>query len=109
MEQGKTEKRILQDCHRYGMPVPDAIQNAPELEFGADFFLSAYLELSSCRTDGPIPWTAIADYCVAHCLDDDMVGDMMHLIRAVDGEMSEMRAAKRDAEMKAAAKHRTRS
>jgi hypothetical protein len=109
MEQGRTEKRMLEDCHRYRMPVPDAIANAPELQFGSDFYLSAYLELSSCRTDGPIPWTAIADYCIAHHLDDDMVSEMMFIVRTVDGEMSELRAAKREAEMKASAKHRTRS
>ena len=109
MEQGKTEKRILQDCQRYNMPIPDAIANAPELEFGSDFYLAAYLELSSCRTDGPIPWTAIADYCIAYQLDDDMTGDVMQIVRIVDGELSEIRAAKREAEMKAAAKQRTRS
>lgn len=108
MEQGRTERRILQDCQRLRMPVPDAIANAPELDFGNDFYFSAYLELSSCRTDGPIPWTAIADYCRAFDLCDDEVEDLMRVVRLVDSDILEYKAAKQEAARQQASRTRGR-
>lgn len=109
LEQGRTEKVILEQCRRDRSPIPDAIQNAPELDQGSDFFLHAYLELSSCRySDGPIPWGALAEYAYAHDVNGELLDEMMFIVRHVDSDIMEYRARKAEEKSKAAAKNRTR-
>ncbi len=80
------------------MPLPKAIQNAPELELGLDFFYVAFLELSSCRQigmeEGPIPWTAIDTYCFRFELESEMRDDMFHFVRSLDNEYLRFRKSK---------------
>lgn len=48
--------------------------DAPELDAGLEFYLHAYVDLSTCRPVGfgptPLPWTAIRDYAEAYGVDD---------------------------------------
>lgn len=109
-EQGKTEIAILQQCARERLPIPDAIANAPELYHGLDFYFLAYIELSSCRVqDGLIPWTAIAEYCVAHDLDSEMRDEIFYIVRRVDTQIQEYRFDKAQAKARSDGKNRTRS
>lgn len=95
LEQGRTEAVILEQCRRDNLPVPAAIANAPELEFGANLFLNAFVELSSCRSqDGPIPWTAMIDYCTVNELDAELRDELMYIVRSVDSDIMAYRAAK---------------
>jgi len=110
LEQGKTEEVILRQCVRERLPIPDAIANAPEMGHGLDFYLAAYVELSSCRVqDGLIPWTAIANYCIAHDLDSEMCDEIMFIVRRVDTEIQSYRFEKEKAKAKSDGKNRTRS
>ena len=34
--------------------------------------------------EGPIPWSAIADYCNAHGFEGDQIDDTFYLVRAMD-------------------------
>ena len=54
--------------------MPGGIVEAPTLDEGHEFYLHAYLDLSTCRPVGfgprPIPWTAIRDYAQAYGMQD---------------------------------------
>lgn len=100
----------MQQCVREGLPVPDAIANAPELRQGLTLYLNAYLELASCRQgDAFIPWTAIADYCMAYEFDEETVDETMFIVRHVDSNIQEYRFEKSKAKAKSDGKNRTRS
>lgn len=81
------------------MPIPDRIKNAPELELGLGIYLGAFYDLDTCRPvgweEGPIPWTAISEWCDRHGLDGDQRDAMNHHIRAMDLEYLKYRASKR--------------
>ena len=71
------------------MPIPEAIQSAPVLYEGLDLFLTAFLDLSTCRGvtmagAAPIPWTAIDRYCVAHNTDGELREDIFYHVRQLD-------------------------
>lgn len=88
MEQGPVEEKILRDCMRAQLPIPEKIKNAPQLRLGLQIFLSAFMDLSSCRPVGfglqPIPWTAVHEYCIALGLDAIQVEDMHYFIEQLD-------------------------
>lgn len=71
------------------MPLPAAIQNAPEIPFGLEFFYGAFLDLNTCRPAGwglqAIPWSAIMDYANALGLGDDDRDDLFYFVSALDG------------------------
>lgn len=75
---------------RDGLPLPQRIQNAPSLAFGMQLYYGAFFELSTCRQAsmslGPIPWTAIKDYAIAHELDEEQTEDLFHFVRVLDNE-----------------------
>jgi hypothetical protein len=81
------------------MPLPSRIQNAPEVEIGLGLFLNAFYDLDSCRPvgweEGPIPWTAMAEYCLAHDIHGEQREALLHHVRALDLEYLKYRRSKR--------------
>lgn len=81
-----------------GMPIPDAILNAPELWIGDDLFLQGFDELDTCRAiglaKGQIPWTAIFQYCQFNGFDPDLAHEFNLVIRMVDTEILNYEAEK---------------
>ena len=66
LEQGPTEKTIIEQCVRRNRPLPKAIQDKPQLMPGLELFFTAFVDLNTCRGgmgDGPIPWIVIQEYC----------------------------------------------
>lgn len=57
--------------------------------------LAAWGDLSTCRpigmTVGPIPWTAIVQWCEFHGLDDEASAVLVHVIRTLDIQQAEAR------------------
>lgn len=90
LKQGPVEQVIIKQAYRDGTPLPKAIQNAPELFLGLEFFYNAFWELSSCRNTGldmgEIPWTAIDRYAVSSELDEELSNDLHYFIRRMDME-----------------------
>lgn len=43
--------------------IPTALKNKPILIPYLSFYYSSFVDLSTCRGDGYIPWTAIDSYC----------------------------------------------
>lgn len=72
------------------MPLPDKIQNAPDLEPGLQFYYSAWQDLHPERVQGmgvgPIPHTSILIYGSSLGLEPDEMDDLKHHIRAMDTE-----------------------
>lgn len=71
------------------MPLPDKIKNKPELLPGLQFIYSAFWELTTCReigmVEGPIPWTAIYQYALAHGIrDPDEIDRLSALVKRMD-------------------------
>lgn len=79
---------MIEQAYRHGRPLPKAIQEAPELWSGLELYFNAWVDLDSCRAigmvAGPIPWTAVEDYCKALGLDQEQRSRMHRLIRAMD-------------------------
>jgi len=52
-------------------------------------YYSAWVDLDSCRSIGmavgPIPWTAIEEFCNVNGLDIDEKADMHYFLRKLDG------------------------
>lgn len=73
---------------RARLPLPKAIQNAPDLPFGLELFYGAFLDLSLCRPAGwgvqPIPWLTIHEYAEAHGFDQETRDDLFFFVRSLD-------------------------
>ncbi len=82
------EQKILRDCYRFGMPIPEKIQNAPELLPGLELYHQAFLDLNSCRAlsevMGPIPILAMLEYCWIHEIDGEQREDFLWLLQRLD-------------------------
>lgn len=88
LEQGEVESKIIAQCMRENLPLPDRIANAPEIIPGLELYFVAFLDLSDSRTigmgPGPIPWKVVQDYCREFGLDDDQTEEMHHHIKVMD-------------------------
>ena len=89
LEQGPTEKVILEQCYRNKMPLPESIKNAPELLPGLELFYGAFFDLTSCRTglhstEGPIKWTAMDRWAERYQLDDEQWEDLVYHLGQMD-------------------------
>lgn len=88
LQQGPTEKMILEQCYKTNTPVPDIIVNAPELMPGLSFYYDIFLDLSANRQVGfaehPIRLTEIWDYCKYYHIDGELLDDVVHHIQAMD-------------------------
>lgn len=70
------------------MPLPKAIENAPELWPGLELYMRAWYDLDSTRSIGlgvgPIPWNATQEYCLSLGLNAEQGEKMHHLVREMD-------------------------
>ena len=88
LDLGSTERDIAKQLIRTGQPLPDRIANAPTLRLGLSFYLNAFFDLDSERTQGwglgRIPWLAIQQYAVFYELDEEQTDCLVYFIRAMD-------------------------
>ena len=99
LEQGPTEKFIIEQCYRQIMPLPEKIQNAPDLFLGLELFYMAFMDLTSCRgqgygTEGPIGWLQISDYCFIHGIIGEQRDDLIYHVQHLDAEYLKIKAKK---------------
>lgn len=75
------------------------MRNAPDLSPGLELYRTAFFELSSCRSFGmavgPIPWTAINQYCRFKEFDKDQEEIAHYLIGRMDSFYLEFLSKKR--------------
>lgn len=85
---------------RQGMQIPNAIKDAPTLHLGLELYMSAWLDLNTCRSvgmgEGPIPWLAVHEWANQHELDDDQREALHVFIVALDAAYFEHRERKRE-------------
>lgn len=85
---GPTEAAIIKAALLSRHPLPKRIQEAPELEQHLVLYYNAFWDLSSCRSVGfgygPIPWTAVTDWCILYGLDAEQIHLMHRYIRKMD-------------------------
>lgn len=78
---------------RFGLPLPERIHNAPELQMGLDLYYEGFLDLTSCRqmgmAIGPIPLLAILEYCVIKDITGQQQADFVWLIQRLDAKYLE--------------------
>jgi hypothetical protein len=90
---GAVEEKLIADLSRAGQPLPEKIQNAPTLLLGLEFYYNAFQDLSSCRSVGmglgPIPWTAMNDYCRSYGIRGEQREDFFHHVSALDDKYRE--------------------
>lgn len=83
-----------------GLPLPDAISNAPEIFVGLQLFLSGFLELNDERQigfgAGPIPWHAILAYCQEHEIVGEQAEDFFYFVKQLDAEYLRIQAEKEE-------------
>lgn len=83
-----SERTIVQQCYRSGVPIPDRIQNAPELIDGLELYLSAFFDLDSERSHGmaptPIPFTSIVKYAEVFGFDLEQTEALLIYVRELD-------------------------
>lgn len=100
MEQGPTEKFIVEQAQRNKVAIPKAILDAPTLQAGLDFYLKAFFILSSCRqigmSESRIPWTAANDYSLRYGLSEADFDALWELISAMDTAYLNHQAKKHD-------------
>lgn len=77
-------------CVRQGLPLPDAIKNAPQLFLGLELYFQGFLELNDERqigmAAGPIPWRALQQYCEVYDIVGDQKEDFFFHIKSLDAE-----------------------
>lgn len=75
---------------RFGMPVPDRIANAPELDVGLGLYYNAFLDLTSSRPSGmglgAISYLMMAEYCVALDFDAEQRDDLLWILPRLDAK-----------------------
>lgn len=98
LQQGKTEKTVLDMARRMGEAIPESIKNAPTLLPGLEFYMNAFWTLSTDRNlgmaEGPIPWTAIDRYAIRHDIWGWDFERFEFLIKAMDVTYIEFRSKK---------------
>lgn len=88
---------------RSGLPIPEHIQNAPELKIGLGLYMQAFFDLDTTRHDsGPISWLAVREYAAHYGLDAEQEEALFYHIRELDKSHLERLKKKREAETKKA-------
>jgi hypothetical protein len=106
LEVGPKEKWLIEQAKRNRMPIPERVMQAPLLIPGLDFYLTAFLTLSSERQvgmgEGRIPWSKTKDYALHYGLDDVEFDILWELITRVDGAYLEWQSkrSRKDAAVK---------
>lgn len=82
------EQNMVRQALRTRQPIPDRILNAPSLRMGLVFYLEAFFDLDSERSQGMglgrIPWASVARYATYYELDDEQSDLLLYFIKALD-------------------------
>ena len=79
----------MEQARRTGLPVPDSFKNVPELFEGLDLYLTAFMELQSCRFSGsgyvaPISFLTMVEYCEKCGVVGEQAEDLIFLVSRMD-------------------------
>lgn len=89
---------IIEECLRFGQPLPDKIREAPELLPGLELYYRAFFRLSTCRQIGmglgPVPWTAVQEYARVLELEPDQAEALRYHIERMDNAFLDWQSKK---------------
>lgn len=82
------ERRTIEECRRFGEPLPDKIKNRPQLHLGLVLYLNAWFELDTERTAAlaQIKRSDIFAYAHDYGLSEEQTEDLWFYVRQMDGE-----------------------
>lgn len=74
-----------------GQELPEHLANPPKLTMASAYYLEVYNLLGTCRAIGfggvgPIPYTAISQYCHDHSITGDDLTEVVLIISKLDAE-----------------------
>lgn len=73
---------------RFGMPIPERIQNAPELEQTWQLYYQGFLDLNSTRdmgmAMGPISYMTMVEYCLMNEIYGEQQQDFIWIVARLD-------------------------
>lgn len=99
LQQGPNEQQIIEQALKFGMSIPNRIENAPSLLPGLELYYKGFLDLTTSRTlglgIGPIPWFAIEMYCRQNELDEEQTEAMHHHVIVMDSVFMKHEAKKK--------------
>lgn len=98
LRNSQMESKIAEQSLKQFGRLPKEMEEAPELLEGLDIYLDAFFELSSERSigmgEGPIPRSAIHEYCEREAIEGDLKQDLMYHVRAMDNAYLEFQSQK---------------
>lgn len=78
----------MEECSKFGMPLPEKIRNAPTLHMGSELYYAGFLDLTSCRSlghvVGPVSYLTMLDYCNAHAILGEQRDDFLWIVPRLD-------------------------
>jgi hypothetical protein len=77
---------------RSGQDIPDRIKNAPQLLFGSDLYLKAFIDLYS----SDINWITIIKYSEFYDFDMETIEDLMFVLNRTNVEYSNYLNSKKE-------------
>jgi hypothetical protein len=89
MVHGENEVQIATAAAKRRGDIPEFLKNCPQLEEGLEIYWDAFGVLTTTRMMGqgfigPIPWTAVIQYCDRYELDFEQSERMIAYLRALD-------------------------
>lgn len=85
---GEVEQMIARQARNTRQPLPDRIANAPQLEESLWFYMQAFFDLQSERSQGlgpgQIPWRAIVHYGEYYSLNFNEIEVLIGHVRSLD-------------------------
>ena len=98
---GVSEKTIIDQARAQRTQIPQRILNAPLLFLGLDWVYQVFGKLTTCRqlgmgVPGPIPWTAVNEFCIANDVRDDDQEELEFLIERMDDAYIKYAIAKQE-------------
>ncbi len=100
---GTTEQSVVRQAIQNREPIPERIQNAPELLPWLGLYFEAFLRLDSERSEAPIPWSKILAYAERCGYDEEQTDCLIHYVRALEPVIDGHRSKKAKERMAAAA------
>lgn len=101
LEMGEHEHQIAQMASRMKRRLPERIENAPELEFGNELYLQAFMDLSSCRNSPygamPISYFDMVHYSMINDFSSDQFEMLLSVIPPMDSEYTKVMEKKQKA------------
>lgn len=72
------------------MPLPNAIQNAPDLNLGLEFYYNAFVALGRQSSE----WAAVHQYCLAYDITGQQREDLFYILRQLESFYLELKSGK---------------